>query len=135
MKKERKTRQKEILIEYLEKNTNQHFSIQEIYSKLRNQIGITTIYRIINSLIEIGKVSKIPFENKQGYCYKYNSKNKNCSKHYHLICEKCNELFHFESKQIAKLDEEIKNNEDFNINNDRIVFYGVCKLCNKNRSV
>lgn len=129
MGKERNTQQKEILIEYLEKNINKHLSIQDIYLDLQHKIGMTTIYRIINSLIEKGIITKIPFENKQGYCYMYNSKNKNCNKHYHLICEKCNNLFHFESKEIARVNQEVKQNEGFEIDNSRIVFYGVCEKC------
>lgn len=131
MKKERRTKQKDFLISYLKNNTDRHFTIEELKLELQNKVGLTTIYRIINSLIAEGKISKIPFENKQGFCYKYNSKNKDCSQHYHLICEKCNELFHFESKHVKKIDEEIKNNEKFEINNERIVFYGVCNKCNQ----
>ena len=129
MKKERNTQQKEILINYLKENSNKHLSIQEIYSDLGGEIGMTTIYRIINSLIEKGVVTKISLENKQGYCYRYNQKGKECDTHYHLICEKCNNLFHFESKQVPKISREAKNSEDFEIDSNRIAFYGICKKC------
>jgi len=129
MKKERKTEQKEILVKYLEENANRHLTIQEIHEALKDEIGMTTIYRIINSLIEKGWVNKIPFENKQGCCYQYNSKNEKCSKHYHLICEKCNKLFHFDSIELDKVGKEAKEKQDFEIDSTRVVFYGVCKDC------
>ena len=131
MKKERKTEQKEIVINYLKNNNEKHLSIQEIYSSLKDDVGKTTIYRIINNLIDKGLVTKIPLENSQGFCYKYNSKNETCNKHYHLICEKCNHLYHFKSEEVAKVSKEAEQNEDFEIDNNRIVFYGICKKCKK----
>ena len=134
MKKERHTEQKDIVLNYLKENSNTHLSIQDIYSDLKQDVGKTTIYRIVNSLIEKGCVTKLPLENKQGFCYKYNSKNENCNKHYHLICEKCNQLYHFKSEEVAKVSQEAKQNEDFEIDNNRIVFYGICKECkNENK--
>ena len=134
MKKERNTEQKVKVIEYLRNNSDKHLSIEEIYSNVKNDAGKTTVYRIINNLIEKGLVTKIPLENSQGYCYKYNPKHDNCNNHYHLICEKCNHLYHFESEEIAKVNEEAKQNEDFEIDNNRIVFYGICKECKDKKS-
>lgn len=131
MKKERHTEQKDIVINYLKENSDKHLNIQDIYSDLKDDVGKTTIYRIINSLIEKGAVTKIPLENKQGFCYKYNSKNENCNSHYHLICEKCNHLYHFESEEVAKVSKEAEQNEEFEIDNNRIVFYGICKQCKR----
>lgn len=133
MNKERKTEQKEILLKYLQKHKNKHLNIQDIYIDLKEEIGMTTIYRIINSLIEKGCVNKIPLENKQGYCYTYNPTMETCNSHYHLICEKCNHLFHFESKELPKVSKEAKQNEEFEIDNSRIVFYGLCKKCKSKR--
>lgn len=129
MKKERNTEQKEILIKYLQKNSNEHLTIQKIHEDLQEEIGVTTIYRIMNSLIEKGSVTKIPLENKQGCCYRYTDKNEHCSEHYHLICEKCNNLFHFESKELPKVEEEAQKNKDFKIDTSRVVFYGICNKC------
>ncbi len=129
MASKRNTEQKEILIKYLKEHKNEHLTIKQISLDLKNNLGLTTIYRIINSLIEEGTVTKIPFENKQGYCYRYNSFDNNCKNHYHLICEKCNKLYHFESKEVEKLNKEAIDEEGFEINNDRVIFYGICKNC------
>lgn len=129
--KERNTEQKELLIKYLEENADEHLTIGKIHADLKEEIGLTTIYRIINRLIEKGIVTKMPMDNKQGSCYRYNSKSEKCHNHYHLICEKCNNLVHFESKEIPKINKEAMENEDFEIDNNRIVFYGICKDCKK----
>ena len=135
MKKERNTEQKEILIKYLKINANKHLNISEIQKDLSNEIGLTTIYRIINSLVQKGIVNKIPLENSQGFCYQYNSEKEHCSNHYHLICEKCNKTIHIENDNIQKVLKEIENENQFKINNNRIVFYGLCDKCMEKENV
>ena len=135
MKKERNTEQKEILIKYLKSNANKHLNISEIQKDLSNEIGLTTIYRIINTLVQKGIVNKIPLENSQGFCYQYNSEKEHCSNHYHLICEKCNKTIHIENDNIKKVLKEIANENQFKINNNRIVFYGLCDKCMEKENV
>lgn len=131
MKKERNTEQKEILIEYLKNNANKHLNISEIQNDLSNEISLTTVYRIINSLVQKGIVSKVPLENSQGFCYQYNTEKEHCSNHYHLICEKCNKIIHLENNEINNIVKKIENEKNFKINTNRIVFYGLCNECIK----
>lgn len=135
MKKERRTEQKEKLIEYLKNNANRHLCILKIQEDLHNEIGQTTIYRIINSLVEKGMVSKIPLENSQGFCYQYNNEKEHCSNHYHLICEKCNKTIHINNENINTTLKEIENENQFKINNSRVVFYGLCNKCMEKENV
>ncbi len=132
MGNQRNTEQKEVLLKYLKSHENEHLTIQKISLDLHDKLGLTTIYRIINSLIEKGIVSKIPFENKQGYCYRYNSCHDNSKDVYHLICEKCNKLYHFQCSEMEKINQEAINKENFEIDTDRIIFYGICKNCKGN---
>ena len=129
MKRERNTDQKEILIKYLKNNANKHLSISQIQKDLSNEIGLTTIYRIINTLVQKGSINKIPLENSQGFCYQYNNEKEHCSNHFHLICEKCNKTIHVENSNIKKILAEMENENQFKINNNRIVFYGLCDKC------
>lgn len=122
MKNERNTKQKEKLILYLKQNENKHLTIQQIQEDLKNELGLTTIYRIMKCLLDKGEIIKIPLENKQGFCYQYNEKQKECKHHYHLICESCGKLIHFESKGISSIIKDAKKNDDFMINHEKIVF-------------
>ena len=132
-KVKRNTKQKKEVIEFLKINSNKHLNIQEIKEGVTNEIGLTTIYRVINSLIKAGEILKKPLENSQGFCYQYNSKNDTCKKnnHYHLICEICNKLFHYENDNISKIYVDIEKELNFKVNNQRIAFYGICDDCNK----
>lgn len=129
IKKERNTEQKEILINYLKTNKNKHLSINKIQNDLKDEIGLTTIYRIMNNLIKKGDVTKSSLDGKQGFYYQYSEKKEKCKNHYHLICEKCNKLYHFESDEIVKVSQEINKKEHFLIDNERTIFYGICQKC------
>ena len=129
MKKERNTEQKEILIKYLKSNANKHLNISEIQKDLSNEIGLTTIYRIINSLVQKGIINKIPLENSQGFCYQYNSEKEHCSNYYHLICEKCGKTIHLEDLDIDKIEDILQSRYHITINPTRTVLYGKCQEC------
>ncbi len=129
MKKERNTKQKDILLEFFSKNANKHLSIKEIESSLQGKVGLTTIYRMINSLAIKGQIVKIPLDDKQGFCYQYRQNKKKCNSHYHLICEKCGKLEHFECKDVDNAVVMADECKSFSINTNKIVFYGTCKDC------
>ena len=133
MGKERNTRQKEAIIKFLKKNECKHLSISDIKSVLGNEIGLTTIYRIINALIAQGSVIKIPLSNAQGYCYQYNSYCKKRSDHYHLMCEKCGKLIHFDSEELNKTCSEALKKQNFEIDSGKITILGTCGDCRENR--
>lgn len=132
MENTRNTKQKRIVLEYLENNKNKHITIEEIQKELKGTVGTTTIYRIINKLVEEGVVTKIPL-NTQGFCYQYNKEKEYCHKHYHLICENCGKLVHFESKEIEETQKEALEKENFCIDLDKVTFYGKCSKCNKQK--
>lgn len=128
----RNTKQKQIIINYLKSHKNIHLTINEIFRGISFEnlnVGQTTIYRMINQLIKDDLVIKIPLDNKQGYCYQYKEKNEMCSNHYHLICESCGKLIHFDSKEMDNIKNSALKQENFNINSSKIVFYGKCKKC------
>ena len=52
-----KTRQKELVLDVI-KNFKNDFTIKEIYEKLNQNVGLTTIYRTISKLVEEGKIKK-----------------------------------------------------------------------------
>lgn len=128
MKNTRNTKQKKKVLECLEKYKNRHITIEEIQKEIDGEVGTTTIYRIINKLVEDGVVAKMPL-NKQGFCYQYNKEKEHCHKHYHLICEDCGKLVHFESKEIEETQKEALEKENFYIDLDKVTFYGKCSKC------
>lgn len=130
MNNERNTKQKKIVIQCLQKHNNEHITIEQIQKEVQGQVGMTTIYRIINKLVDEGIVLKIPL-NTQGFCYQYNGEKCKNHKHYHLICEDCGKLVHFESDEIEATKKEALEKENFSIDLEKITFYGKCNDCNR----
>ena len=131
----RNTKQKELIASYLQKNKASHLSIAKIKEDLKDEIGTTTIYRILNTLINEGKVNKINHGNEQGFCYEYVDKHNNCNNHYHLVCESCNNLIHYSNESISKMCEILKDDINFTVNTNRLTIYGICEICLRKENI
>lgn len=126
----RKTKQKEIILKYLIEHENEHLSIEKIQLDLKDNVGTATIYRMMNKLCQEGYVMKTPL-NKQGFCYKYNKNKCNCNKQFHLICEECGNIEHLKTDIILNLGRKVLKKEGFDIDIEKLSFYGLCKKCRR----
>lgn len=129
---QRHTKQKEVIMEFLKRNSNKHLSIDEIQEGIGRNASTVTIYRMINKLVSENLITKRPLENKQGFCYQFNEVCSKCNKvhsHYHLICSKCNNIIHYNNPKIDKICEVIINDTGFNVDMGQTSFYGICKEC------
>ena len=120
------TKQKDIIINCIK--NHQEFSINEIYEELKGQVGLTTIYRKVDSLVEQNQVSKTIGNNNITY-YQYLG---HCDKdnHFFLRCEECGNIEHIDCDCIKELSDHITKNHKFSINKEKIVINGICNKCN-----
>lgn len=130
MSESRNTKQKSIIINYLKEHENEHLSIEKIQNDLEDKVGMATIYRLIKNLCIDGCISKIPL-NKQGFCYKYTEEKCKCSKHLHLICKQCGNIEHLKTDIIPILQKQALKENGFDLENDKITLYGICKDCRR----
>ena len=132
MIKKRHTKQKDIVINFLKKNKDNHLTAEQIVINLKKNnesVSQATVYRILGDLVKDGIVRKyITLDNKCS-CYQYVDNVDKCTKHYHLVCDKCYKTIHFESEEVEKLKKELLNKEKFDLNLEKVVFYGRCKNC------
>ena len=125
----RNTKQKEEVLNYLKTTESAHISVSDIQNVLQNKVGLTTIYRILNELVETGTIIKKALENKQGFCYQYIDKKKTCNEHYHVICEECNDVLHCDPNSMKNICKDFEENYHFAIDKSKVVFYGQCQNC------
>ena len=133
---EYKTKQKEIIQNYLENHGENHVTIDEVLKHLRdNQISVgrTTIYRYMEKLTEAGTLRKYFLEEGMGACYQYIGEHKECHSHFHLKCIKCGVLLHVKCDYLAGADNHILEKHGFEVDNTKTVFYGWCKECKSNK--
>lgn len=134
MIKERNTKQKELVIKALSENKDKHLTAEEILLNIKKEnkdISQATVYRILGQLTSSNVVRKyIGADNKKA-CYQYVDNVGKCNMHYHLICDVCGKTIHFENRELELIKDNILKEKDFDMNLQKVVFYGMCKECKK----
>ena len=128
VKQNYKTEQRKELLDYMIKNSKKFVKADEIEKHLKNKnisIGLTTIYRFLNSLEKQGKV-RVELREHTKY-YQYISEE--CNNHYHLQCKKCGKLIHLHCDEINQLKMHIAKEHDFEIDSMATIM-GICSECN-----
>ncbi|MBO7475248.1 MAG: transcriptional repressor [Ruminococcus sp.] len=126
------TKQKEKLLEYLMKNKEKHTNVQEISAFLSaegSSMGVATIYRQLDRLVEQGLVRKYAFDGKTCACYQYIENEEQCRSHFHLKCLGCGRLIHLDCEHLADITRHIEEEHEFSIDYSQTVFYGRCSDC------
>lgn len=122
------TKQKELILKTLKKE-KKDFAIKDIYSELKDSVGLTTIYRLVDKLVLEEKIDKyIGSDNKTYYRYL-----KICDKdnHFYLKCDKCKNMVHIDCDCINDLSRHIKDEHKFKLKKEKIVINGICDKCTK----
>lgn len=116
-----------------------HLSAEDIYMKVHEQypnIGLTTIYRTLDVLTDLGMVYKFDFGDGRAR-YERAEGPKGPHHHHHLICTECNKVIDYtdfideEVELLNQTEKGLGQKYRFKITNHLIQFYGVCEQCNK----
>ena len=126
MKEVYKTKQKDIILNIIRQQKNS-FTIKDIYKELKGKVGLTTIYRLIDKLVEENKLNKtISSDNTTHYQYLEECTEEN---HFYLKCDKCGNMAHIDCDCIEELTSHIVQNHKFKPNKDHIIIDGICSKC------
>ncbi|MBD3264497.1 MAG: transcriptional repressor [Candidatus Omnitrophica bacterium] len=120
--------------------TSKHLSAEEIYLEVRKinpGSGLSTVYRTLELLVQMGLVFKFDFgDGRARYELIRNTRDKN-HHHHHLICINCNRVIDYsefireEEELLSKTEKELSNKYDFKIKKHIVQFYGLCGECRK----
>lgn len=127
-----KTRQKEVLLEYLSETRDTPQSIEEIALALKNRgedLGKSTVYRLIKKLSEDGGVKF--FSEGKRFLYQL-AGGEECHHHLHLKCTSCGRLMHMDHEQSEKIIENIYGENGFFVSESDTTLFGKCMACAKN---
>jgi Fur family ferric uptake transcriptional regulator len=129
-----KTRQRELIWEYLRANSDRHVGAQDIVEHLRRQgtaVGKSTVYRALDRLVEQGVLRRFYLEEGMSACYQLILENGRCHEHFHLKCLSCGRLIHMECSLLQEIQGHILEEHRFRIDQSKTVFYGLCEDCEK----
>ena len=124
------TKQKEKVV-HLIKEQQKELTIKEIYELLNKEVGLTTIYRIIDKLVNDGVVNQSIGKNNITY-YQYLEE---CKKenHFYLKCEVCSKLIHVDCDCIKELSEHIGKRHGLKPTKSKVIIEGICDKCNNRK--
>jgi Fur family ferric uptake transcriptional regulator len=127
---------RQIILDVLSKE-GKHLSAEDIFFKVHQvypEIGLTTVYRTLNLLTQIGVVLKFDFGDGRAR-FELAAEQKKENHHHHLICTSCNRIIEYkdfideEIKLFKKTEKTLSEKYNFEITNHLINFYGLCEKC------
>lgn len=118
-------------------NTKEHLSAEDIYlqvHKVYPAIGLTTVYRTLELLVQTGMVLKFDFGDGRAR-YELSEGPKGIGHHHHLVCTKCRRIIDYqefvdeEKELLRKTEKGLSEKYHFQITHHVIQFYGLCSHC------
>ena len=131
---------REAILDALSKS-DKHLSAEDIYMKVHPKypnIGLTTIYRTLDVLVQLGLVFKFDFGDKRAR-YELAEGPKGAHHHHHLVCTKCRRVLDYtdfideEVELLNQTEKGLSKKYNFKITNHLIQFYGLCSNCTNGR--
>lgn len=122
------TKQKDLILDII-KNNERPFTVKDIYNDLGSNVGLTTIYRFVDKLVEENRLNK--YINKDNITYYEYLKECNKENHFYLKCDNCEKLVHVDCDCINELFGHIFKEHNFKATKERVIINGTCNKCIK----
>jgi Fur family ferric uptake transcriptional regulator len=127
-----RTKQRELIYNFLKENGDLHITADEIAEHLKKQgsrVSLATIYRYLDRLVARNIVRKYHLGNGTSACYQYIEDTPDCTGHFHLKCMGCGELIHMECSDLEHFFSHLRDRHNFKADLSQTVVYGECAKC------
>ncbi len=128
------TPQREAIVRVLIENADMHPKAEDIYmltKQLAPDIGLATIYRTLELLERLNIIYRLEYGDGQSR-YELVCKSEE-HYHHHLICLKCGGISEFKDDLLEELEARIWREQQFEIVDHSLRFFGHCAKCAKKR--
>ncbi|HRZ87409.1 MAG TPA: Fur family transcriptional regulator [bacterium] len=131
------TASREAILEAFMRSADRHLSAEDIYISVHNAnpgIGLTTVYRTLEILVDMGMVFKLDFGDGRAR-YELATAAGQANHHHHLVCTRCKRIIDYtdfiddEVELLKRTEKGLSEKYKFDITNHLIQFYGVCDTC------
>ena len=115
------TQPRKRILELLEEAGNKHVTADDIYRTLTQageDLGLATVYRVLNQFEAAGLVVKHNFEGGQAY-YELDSG----GHHDHMVCVETGKVVEFSNQEIERLQAKIASEHGYDIEDHSLVIY------------
>ena len=132
---EYKTHQRKAVLNFLSEHGDVQYSIDELAQALAEKYGAdapgkSTVYRLINRLVEDGTVRRFEKNNSRQFVYQI-AGGEECHHHLHMKCLNCGKLLHMEHELSEELISLIYGDSDFAVDQEQTTLFGCCKECKR----
>jgi Fur family ferric uptake transcriptional regulator len=121
------TPQRQAVLKIIMESRN-HLSAEAIYKRVKEEypaIGLTTIYRTLNILSDLGLICEVYTA---GNCRSYLVR-RAVEHHHHLICSECNKVVEFTDCDLTDIERKLSEGTGFKIKEHLLEFAGICPSC------
>jgi Fur family ferric uptake transcriptional regulator len=124
----RSTKQRAAVAELLEQLSDFR-SAQELHEELRKRgqgIGLTTVYRTLQSLADAGEIDVLRTDSGEAVY-------RRCSDHHHhhLVCRNCGRTVEVEGPTVEKWAERVASENGFSEVSHTVEVFGTCAACTR----
>ena len=126
------TSQRLLVLGILASYPDKHLTAEEIYDLAREtgpEIGLATIYRTVQVLLELQVINKVTFGD--GYArYELNGEESiSGHRHHHAICNRCGKVYSLATDMLDTLERQVMDTIGFQVSDHEVKLYGLCRDC------
>jgi len=126
----RLTSQRALILDIIRQGHN-HLDADEIYQQARKKqprINLSTVYRTLRKLKELGLVDELHFDETH-----HHYELKQHAEHHHLVCVECGKVVEFSCNLCLEMREEIAHQKDFEVTGVEVHMAGLCAECRRKK--
>ena len=127
------TEQKKLLLDFLERNSDKSYTVDEIVEGIKNSsgehaLGKSTVYRLMTRLVEEKRVRRFAAEGSRRFLYRIIADD-HCRNHLHLKCLQCGKILHLDRATSDALLASVKLTKNFAVSEEDTLLFGNCAEC------
>lgn len=135
------TNQRLLVLQMLAEHGDEHMTAEDIFELVKEdypEIGLATIYRTVQLLLDMQLVDRIMLDDG---CVRYeigdflDEQEGHRHHHHHLICTECGSVSAFRDDLLEDLEAYIEKETGFQVTDHELKFYGVCKKCREEKRI
>lgn len=127
------THQRVAVLSAFSDTQDSHLTAEEIYDLVRKDspdIGLATVYRTIQLLLELKIIDRIYMDDgsvryELGNVYE----EEDAHRHHHLICVKCGRVMSFQGDLLDEFEKRMEEETGFQVQDHDVKLYGYCADC------
>ena len=128
------TSQRLMVLNILSAHGDEHLTVEEIYDLAKEEspeIGLATIYRTVQVLLELHVIEKVTFDD--GFArYELNGAETGSGhRHHHAICTQCGKVYSLETDLLDTLEKQVFESLGFEVTDHEVKLYGLCSACRR----